>query len=122
MVILLLNSLSDGTAVNRSGQSPLYVGLLHQRPACVRLLLDVGVRLSFDELTAFHQYQAARHPSRRQLLDEVTAAGQRPQSLRDRCRAVLRKHLAAATKQSLVHGVFRLPLPDQLRRYLLLDW
>jgi len=122
MVVLLLNSLADGTAVNRSGQSPLYVGLLHQRPACVRLLLDVGVRLSFDELTAFQQYQAARHPSRRMLLDEVIAAGRCPVTLRDRCRTRLRQHLAVVSQQSLTHGVPRLPLPEQLRRYLLLDW
>jgi len=122
MVVLLLNSLADVTAVNRSCQSPLYIGLLHQRPACVRLLLDIGVRLTHDELAAFHQYQAARQPSRRLLLEEVIAAGRHPVTLRDRCRAVLRQHLAAVTRQSLVHGVCQLPLPEQLRRYLLLDW
>jgi len=122
MVVLLLNSLADIKAVNRSGQSPLYVGLLHQRPACVRLLLDIGVRLTHDELMAFHQYQAARQPSRRALLEEVIAAGRHPVTLRDRSRAVLRQHLAAVTGQSLVHGVCQLPLPEQLRRYLLLDW
>lgn len=122
MLVLLLNSLAESTAVNRSSQSPLYVGLLHQRPACVRLLLDVGVRLTFDELTTFHQYQAARNPSRRLLLDEVIAAGRHPVTLRTRCRAVLRRHLAAVTRQSLAHGVYKLPLPEQLRRYLLLDW
>jgi len=122
MVVLLLNSLGDVTVVNRSGQSPLYVGLLHQRPECVRLLLNIGVRLTYDELMAFHQYQAARHPSRRLLLDEVIAAGRHPVTLRDRSRVVLRQHLAAVTRHSLIHGVCQLPLPEQIRRYLLLDW
>jgi len=121
MMVLLLNSLADSAAVNRSGQSPLYIGLLHRRPSCVRLLLDIGVRLSFDELTAFTQCQAARHTSRRPLLDEVVAAGRHPVTLRDRCRAVLRRHLATVTGLPLAHGVSRLPLPQQLRRYLLLD-
>lgn len=121
-MILLLNALADIAAVNRSGQSPLYVGLLHQRPACVRLLLNIGVRLTHDELTAFQQYQAARNPSRRPLLDEVIAAGRHPVALSDRSRTVLRRHLAAVTRQPLIHGVSLLPLPEQLRRYLLLDW
>jgi len=122
MAVLLLNSLADSTAVNRSGQSPLYVGLLHQRPSCVDLLLNIGVRLTPGELTTFHQYQAARQTPRRQLLNQVIAAGQHPVSLRDRCRAVLRQHLAAVTRQPLVRGVAQLPLPQQLRRYLLLDY
>jgi len=121
-MVLLLNSLADSAAVNRSGQSPLYVGLLHRRPSCVRLLLDIGVRLAFDELTSFQQCQAARHTSRRLLLDEVLAAGRQPITLRDRSRAVVRYHLAAVTRQPLLHGVSRLPLPQQLQRYLLLDW
>ena len=121
-MVLLLNSLADSAAVNRSGQSPLYIGLLHRRPSCVHLLLDVGVRLTFDELTAFQQCQAARHTSRRLLLDEVVAAGRHPIALRDRCRSVLRRRLTVVTRQPLVHGVSKLPLPEQLRRYLLLDW
>jgi len=122
MMVLLLNSLADSAAVNRSGQSPLYVGLLHRRPSCVRLLLGVGVRLALDELTAFEQCQAARHTSRRLLLDEVVAAGRHPVALRDRCRAAVRRRLSVVTRQPLAHGVSRLPLPEQLRRYLLLDW
>jgi len=122
MVVLLLNSLADIVAVNRSGQSPLYVGLLHQRPACVRLLLNIGVRLTQDELMAFQQYQAPRNPSRRPLLNEVIAAGRHPVTLRDHSRTVLRQHLAAVTRQPLTRGIGLLPLPEQLRRYLLLDW
>jgi len=122
MVVLLLNSLADIEAVNRSGQSPLYVGLLHQRPSCVRLLLNIGVRLTEDELMAFQQYQAARNPSRRPLLNEVIAAGRHPVTLRDHSRTVLRQHLAVVTRQPLIHGIGLLPLPERLRRYLLLDW
>jgi len=122
MVVLLLNSLADIAAVNRSGQSPIYVGLLHRRQACVRLLLDIGVRLTHDELLSFEQCHAARNPSRRPLLDEVIGEGRHPLTLRNHCRTVLRQHLADATRQPLVHGTCMLPLPQQLRRYLLLDW
>lgn len=115
--VALLNHGAATNVQNLSGQSALYVAMLHlQRNSC-RLLRRVGARLTAKERALFEKCEYRRSDEKRGFYRWLNATFSSPMEMTSVCRIVIRRHLTT----NPVISVPKLPLPEALRHFLLLD-
>lgn len=115
--ITLLNHGAAINVRNLSGQSALYVAMLHQQRNSCRLLRRVGTRMTANERDMFEKYEYQRSEEKRGFYRWLNRMFGSPMEMTSACRIVIRRHLAT----SPVTSVPKLPLPEALRHFLLLD-
>ena len=114
--VFLLSRDADLTITNMSGQSSMYLAMLHCQPDSTRLLVVAGAKLTGKEVKMYEQYVSVRnslYTSFHAWSTELTRSC--PLSLRTLCRISIRKRI----KSPLLSNVTRLGLPSVLADYLL---
>lgn len=118
VAVTLLNHGAVADVRNYRGQSVLYVAMLHaQANACRVLYLGCGTPLPAEDRATFVRYEYSRSAGKREFYRWLTAMFDSPLTLAAIARVVIRRHL----RVDCVTSVARLPLPESVRRFLLLD-
>lgn len=116
-MICLLNWGASSEIANSSGQRPLYGAMLHLRQEAIRVLHDVGGRLSANEVSMFENFEVRRSEKKRCFYKLALELFRQVKPLTTLCRAIIRRHL----RQPAVHFVEQLPLPSTIVTFLMLQ-